>query len=213
MSAERARRSALAAKRLLDVVVAGGALAGAAPLLAAITVADALLIGWPPWFSQERTGHRGKPFTIYKFRTMTSATDASGKLLPDAERVTPFGRWLRSTSLDELPELVNVLKGEMSLVGPRPLMHIYHGRYSPEQMRRHEVPPGVTGWAAVNGRGAITWEEKFALDLWYVENWSLALDLRIIAKTLLVVLRREGIGPQGEVSAPEFLGSDSNVER
>jgi lipopolysaccharide/colanic/teichoic acid biosynthesis glycosyltransferase len=141
---------------------------------------------------------------MYKFRTMIDARDASGKLLEDAERLTRFGRFLRSTSLDELPELFNVLKGDMSLVGPRPLLMGYLDRYTPEQARRHEVKPGVTGWAQVNGRNAISWEDRFKLDVWYVDHWSLWLDIKILWLTLLKVFRREGISAQGHVTMPEF---------
>ena len=148
-------------------------------------------------------------FRIFKFRTMTNERDANGNLLPDAERLTPFGRWLRSTSLDELPELWNVLRGDMSLVGPRPLLPQYLGRYTPEQARRHEVRPGITGWAQINGRNALTWEEKFQLDIWNVDHASLCLDLRILGTTLLKVLRREGISAPGDATMPEFMGSRS----
>jgi lipopolysaccharide/colanic/teichoic acid biosynthesis glycosyltransferase len=158
-------------------------------------------------FGQLRPGPGGKPFTPYKFRTMTDGRDASGRLLPDVERLTSFGRFLRASSLDELPELINVLKGEMSVFGPRPLLMQYLDRYTPEQARRHEVKPGITGWAQVNGRNAISWEEKFRLDVWYVDNWSLGLDLRIIWMTVLKVFRREGISAVGEATMPEFMGS------
>ena len=159
-----------------------------------------------PSVYQQRPGLRGEPFTIYKFRTMTDARDAQGNLLPDAERLTPFGRFLRRTSLDELPELFNVLKGDMSLVGPRPLLMQYLDRYTPEQRRRHEVQPGITGWAQacpergrrVNGRNALTWKQQFALDVWYVDHWSLWLDLKIIALTLWKTIVREGISQPGQ---------------
>jgi len=164
-------------------------------------------IGKGIFFCQERPGLRGKPFKIYKFRTMTNSRDTQGRLLPDEKRLTPFGQFLRSASLDELPELFNVLKGEMSMVGPRPLLMQYLGRYTPEQKRRHEVKPGITGWAQINGRNAITWEEKFKLDVWYVDHQSLWLDLKIIALTILKVLKREGIRHPGQATMEEFMGS------
>jgi lipopolysaccharide/colanic/teichoic acid biosynthesis glycosyltransferase len=151
-------------------------------------------------------------FTLYKFRTMREARDAAGNLLPDADRLTPVGRWLRRTSLDELPELVNVLQGDMSLVGPRPLLPQYLGRYSAEQARRHEVPPGITGWAQVNGRNAITWEDKFAFDVWYVDHQNLALDVRILWMTLMQVLNGNGISAEGHATMPEFMGSEEEGE-
>jgi lipopolysaccharide/colanic/teichoic acid biosynthesis glycosyltransferase len=153
----------------------------------------------------------GRPFVIYKFRTMTEARDAHGKLLPDRQRLTPFGRFLRITSLDETPELINVLVGEMSLVGPRPLLMRYLERYTPEQMRRHEVRPGITGWAQVNGRNAITWEQKFALDVWYVDHMSFLLDLKIILMTARKIISREGISQPGQATMEEFMGSASKT--
>ena len=196
-------------KRTFDLTVALLALALLSPLLGLIALAVRLTLGAPVLFRQVRPGLHGQPFTIYKFRTMTGARDAQGNLLPDAERLTPFGRFLRSTSLDELPELFNVLKGEMSLVGPRPLLMQYLDRYTPEQMRRHEVRPGITGWAQVNGRNAITWEQKFALDVWYVDHSSLWLDLKIILLTVCKILTREGISQPGQATAREFMGSHS----
>lgn len=163
-------------------------------------------LGSPVLFKQIRPGLHGKPFTMVKFRTMTDARDASGALLPDAQRLTPFGRFLRASSLDELPELWNVLRGEMSLVGPRPLLMEYLPLYSPEQARRHEVRPGITGWAQVNGRNAISWPEKFALDVWYVDNRSLWLDMRILLLTVRKVLVRDGISAAGEATMPRFEG-------
>ncbi|MDY7077885.1 MAG: sugar transferase [Chloroflexota bacterium] len=177
------------------------------PLLALIALLVRLRLGSPILFRQQRPGLRGKPFTISKFRTMTSTRDAEGHLLPDAQRLTRFGRFLRSTSLDELPELFNILKGDMSLVGPRPLLMQYLDRYTPEQMRRHEVKPGMTGWAQINGRNAITWEHKFALDVWYVDNCSLWLDLKIIILTAWKILKREGINQPGRATIEEFMGS------
>jgi len=171
----------------------------------------ALLVLWqhgsPILFRQNRPGLRGKPFAILKFRTMTNARDAQGNLLPDAQRLTLLGRDLRSTSLDELPELLNVLRGDMSLVGPRPLLMEYLPRYTPEQARRHEVKPGITGWAQVNGRNAISWEEKFKLDVWYVDHCSLWLDLKILALTVIQVFQRNGINATGHATMPVFEGS------
>lgn len=161
----------------------------------------------PILFHQLRAGLYGRPFWLYKFRTMTDARDSNGRLLPDEQRLTRFGRWLRSTSLDELPELWNVLKGDMSLVGPRPLLVEYLDRYSPEQARRHEMKPGLTGWAQVNGRNALSWEEKFRLDVWYVDNWSIWLDFKILWLTLVKVLTRDGISAHGHATMPEFKGS------
>ncbi|MCI5119089.1 MAG: sugar transferase, partial [Candidatus Electrothrix sp. LOE1_4_5] len=159
---------------------------------------------------QKRPGLHGKPFRMYKFRTMTDERDAAGNLLSDEQRLVPFGRFLRSTSLDELPELINVLKGEMSLVGPRPLLMEYLDRYTPEQARRHNVLPGITGWDQVNGRNAISWEEKFQLDVWYVDNRSLWLDIKILWTTLLKVFRREGITQEGQATMEEFTGKKAD---
>lgn len=158
-------------------------------------------------FCQQRPGLNGKLFNIYKFRTMTNERDANGILLPDPERLTSFGKFLRSTSLDELPEIINVLKNNMSIVGPRPLLTQYLDRYTPEQARRHVVKPGITGWAQINGRNAISWEEKFKLDVWYVDNCSFAMDLKIIAMTILKVFKREGINQAGHATAEEFMGT------
>ena len=181
-----------------------------APVWAAALLVIGLLVrcrlGKPVFFRQRRPGKSGVPFALIKFRSMLAARDSDGKLLPDAERLTPLGRWLRATSLDELPELINVLRGEMSLVGPRPLLMEYLDHYTPEQSRRHEVRPGLTGWAQVNGRNAISWEEKFKLDVWYVEHQSLRLDAKILWLTLGKVFRREGIDAADEATMPEFLG-------
>jgi len=193
-------------KRLLDLIIVIPALIFLLPLALGVALLVRWKLGAPVLFSQRRPGLGGRPFQIIKFRTMTDARDAQGILLPDAQRLTRFGRLLRSTSLDELPELLNVLKGEMSLVGPRPLLMQYLDRYSPEQMRRHEAPPGITGWAQVNGRNAISWEEKFAYDIWYVDNFSLALDLKILFQTVWEVLKREGISQPGHVTIEEFYG-------
>ncbi|WP_448382810.1 sugar transferase [Desulfosoma sp.] len=197
-------------KRLLDLLVALTALIVSAPVLALLALLVRGKLGAPVLFRQTRPGLYGRPFTLYKFRTMTDGRDAQGNLLPDAERLTAFGRFLRATSLDELPELWNVLKGDMSLVGPRPLLMQYLDRYTPEQARRHEVKPGLTGWAQVNGRNALTWEQKFALDVWYVDHVSFWLDLKIIALTLWKILTREGISQPGQATMEEFRGA-SNV--
>ncbi|MBM3187133.1 MAG: sugar transferase [Chloroflexi bacterium] len=196
-----------ALKRAFDLTVAALGLVVLAPLLLLVGALIWLLMGPPILFRQERPGLHGKPFTVLKFRTMAEARDAQGKPLPDSERFTGLGRLLRSLSLDELPELVNVLRGEMSIVGPRPLLMRYLERYTPRQMRRHEVRPGITGWAQVNGRNAITWEDKFELDVWYVEHWSLGLDLKIVLLTVWKSLTREGISEPGQATAREFLGS------
>ncbi len=163
--------------------------------------------GSPVLFCQQRPGLHGRPFTMYKFRTMTDERDAGGNLLPDEQRLTGFGKFMRSTSLDELPALINVLKGEMSLVGPRPLLMEYLRLYSPEQSRRHEVRPGITGWAQVNGRNAISWDEKFKLDVWYVDNRSFWLDVRILVLTILRVIKRDGISPSDQAIMPRFTGN------
>jgi lipopolysaccharide/colanic/teichoic acid biosynthesis glycosyltransferase len=197
-------------KRLLDLCLTCFALILLSPLLLLIALLVRIGLGSPILFKQQRPGYLGRPFFIYKFRTMTDERDAQGHLLPDAERLTRLGRFLRSTSLDELPELFNVLRGEMSLVGPRPLLMQYLERYSPEQARRHEVLPGVTGWAQINGRNALSWEDKFRLDVWYVDHWSFWLDLKILFLTLVKVLRREGISQPGHATAEEFMGSESN---
>ena len=196
-------------KVLWDRVIAVLALVLLSPMLAAIALVVGIRFGRPILFRQDRPGLFGKPFTLYKFRTMTESRDAVGNLLPDGERLTRFGRLLRSTSLDELPELLNVLKGEMSLVGPRPLLMQYLDRYTPEQMRRHDVRPGMTGWAQVNGRNALTWEQKFALDTWYVDHVSFELDLRILFLTVRAIVRREGISEPGQPTAREFMGGRS----
>lgn len=174
------------------------------PLLALLATLVRVRLGAPVFFRQRRPGYRARTFDLIKFRSMTDARGADGTLLPDAERLPPFGRLLRATSLDELPELINVLRGEMSLVGPRPLLVSYLSRYSPEQARRHDVPPGLTGWAQINGRNAISWDEKFRLDVWYVDHRSFWLDLRILLQTLWTVLARTGISSPGEATMPEF---------
>src|ERR1044071_5081651 len=176
-------------KRLIDVVASGAAVLFLSPLLLVLAAITRITVGAPVLFTQERAGLHGRAFRILKFRTMTDSRDDAGRLLPDAQRLTRWGRFLRSTSLDELPELINVLKGEMSLVGPRPLLIRYLARYTPRQMRRHEAKPGITGWAQVNGRNNITWEQKFDLDVWYVEHQSLGLDLKILALTVWKILK------------------------
>lgn len=193
-------------KRLLDVALALAALLLLLPFICLIALLVRTQLGTPALFRQQRPGLRGRPFTIFKFRTMTDARDEQGNLRPDAERLTPFGRFLRGASLDELPELWNVLRGDMSLVGPRPLLMQYLDRYTPEQARRHEVRPGITGWAQVNGRNALSWEQKFALDIWYVDHLSLSLDLKIIAMTIEKIVKSEGISQPGQATAEEFMG-------
>ena len=193
-------------KRLVDFSMATAALLTLSPLLIAIATIIYATMGRPVFFRQRRPGLNGKKFWIFKFRTMDNHRDAQGKLLPDGERLTTLGQWLRSTSTDELPELWNVLNGDMSIVGPRPLLVQYLDRYTPEQARRHEVKPGITGWAQINGRNAITWEEKFKLDVWYVDNRSIGIDIKIILMTVAKVLRREGITADGEATMTEFWG-------
>jgi lipopolysaccharide/colanic/teichoic acid biosynthesis glycosyltransferase len=194
-------------KRTFDFVVALLGLTALAPLFIAIAIMVRWRLGSPVFFTQLRPGLAGRPFRLVKFRTMVDGRDAQGRELPDAERLTRFGRFLRSTSLDELPELYNVLLGDMSLVGPRPLLMEYLPLYNANQRRRHEVRPGVTGWAQVNGRNAITWERKFDLDVWYVDNVSLWLDLKILWLTLWQVIRREGISAEGSATAERFTGN------
>jgi len=193
-------------KRLFDIVASALALVVLFPALLLLAAAIRWRLGGPVLFRQQRPGLHGRPFLLLKFRTMTDARGPDGALLPDAARLTAFGRFLRAASLDELPELLNVLKGDMSLVGPRPLLMQYLGRYTPEQARRHEVRPGITGWAQVNGRNAITWEEKFRLDVWDGERQSLWLDIRIIAMTIGKILNREGISHPGQATMEEFTG-------
>ncbi|MBW2047182.1 MAG: sugar transferase [Deltaproteobacteria bacterium] len=195
-------------KRIFDLALGIPAFLLLSPAMLIIAVLIRMRIGMPVLFCQERPGQGGDPFTFYKFRTMTDARDEKGRLLPDGDRLTPLGRFLRATSLDELPELMNVMKGEMSIVGPRPLLMQYLDRYTPEQARRHEVKPGLTGWAQVNGRNAISWEEKFKYDVWYVDNWSVTLDLKILVMTAVKVLRREGINQPGQATMEEFRGQE-----
>jgi sugar transferase EpsL len=199
--------SPLSAKRALDVVVAAAGLAVAAPVLVAAAIAVRASIGRPVLFRQERPGLHGHPFTLLKLRTMRDTSGADGRPFPDAERLTTLGRILRATSIDELPTLWNVLRGDMSLVGPRPLLMEYLPLYTKTQRRRHEVRPGITGWAQVNGRNALSWEEKFRLDLWYVEHRSFLIDVRILALTLVKVFRREGIAQPGHATMEPFRGN------
>jgi sugar transferase EpsL len=194
-------------KRLLDIILSATGLLLLGPLLIILAIIIRLRMGKPVLFCQQRPGLDGKGFVIYKFRTMIDQTDKSGKPLPDEIRLPALGRFLRSTSLDELPELFNVLKGDMSVVGPRPLMMKYLNRYTPDQARRHEVKPGITGWAQVNGRNAISWEDKFKLDVWYVDNWSIMLDIKIILKSVWMVVTRQGITQQGRATVDEFMGT------
>ena len=193
-------------KRLFDLVVATAILFTLAPIVALVALIIGYKLGWPVLFTQTRPGHNGRLFNMVKFRSMSNERDAAGTLLPDQQRLGKFGRFLRSTSLDELPELLNVIKGDMSLVGPRPLFAHYLPLYSQEQARRHEVRPGITGWAQVNGRNDVDWPARFALDVWYVENHTLWLDLKILAMTLLRVVQRDGINPQGKVEMEWFTG-------
>lgn len=193
-------------KRIMDLLVAVICLLLLSPLFAIISLLVLCDLGSPIFFAQQRTGRLGKPFRIYKFRTMKN-TSQDGHLLPDSERITSLGRMLRSYSLDELPEFLNVLTGHISIVGPRPLLPQYMDLYTPEQARRHEVKPGITGWAQVNGRNALTWEEKFKLDVWYVDNWNFWLDVKILFMTIVPVLKRDGISNDGHVTMPEFKGT------
>jgi len=193
-------------KRLFDLTVAIFSVIILSPVLVFLGILVRMKIGSPVLFRQVRPWLHGRSFILYKFRTMTGERDEDGNLLPDGERLTRFGQFLRKTSLDELPELFNVIKGDMSIVGPRPLLMQYLDRYTPEQARRHEVKPGITGWAQVNGRNAISWEDKFKLDVWYVDNWSVWLDVKIILMTVVKVLRRDGISAKGEATMEEFMG-------
>lgn len=194
-------------KRLFDLGFTIPGILMLAPLILLLILLVRIKLGGPIFFTQIRPGLKGKPFRMVKFRTMTDQRDATGRLLPDSERLTSFGRFLRSSSLDELPELWNVLRGEMSLVGPRPLLMEYLMLYTPEQARRHDAKPGITGWAQVNGRNALNWEQKFALDTWYVDNRNFWLDLKILWLTVKKVVAREGISAAGEATMPRFVGS------
>jgi sugar transferase EpsL len=194
-------------KEVMDRVGAALGLLLALPVLAVVAAAVGITLGRPVLFRQPRPGLHGRPFALVKFRTMRAGAGS------DAERLTRFGRFLRATSLDELPELWNVLRGDMSLVGPRPLLMQYLQRYTPEQRRRHEMKPGITGWAQVNGRNALTWDERFALDVWYIDHWSLALDLRILARTVGATLRRKGITAPGSATMPEFGAKPDHTQQ
>lgn len=194
-------------KRVFDLLLTIPGLLIISPVLVIIAILVRVYHGRPVFFKQVRPGYRGELFAVYKFRTMTDQRNAKGELLPDEQRLTPLGRFLRSSSLDELPELWHVLRGQMSLVGPRPLLVQYLERYSPEQARRHDVLPGITGWAQINGRNALTWDDKFRLDVWYVDNWSIWLDIKILALTLWKVIKREGISQPGHATAEEFMGN------
>ncbi len=194
-------------KWVIDRTVAVLALILLTPMLGLIAIAICINLGWPPLFTQPRPGKHGQIFTFYKFRTMTHQRDSGGQLLPDDQRLTPFGELIRKTSLDELPQLWNVFLGHMSLVGPRPLIVEYLDRYTSEQNRRHEVLPGITGLAQVNGRNAISWESKFEMDVWYIDHWSLWLDCKILALTVWKVLRRDGINQEGFATSEEFMGT------
>ncbi|BBB90723.1 MAG TPA: sugar transferase [Methylomusa anaerophila] len=198
--------SGLRVKRIFDLGFSVALIILLLPLMGAVAALIKINLGSPVVFRQQRPGLKGKPFYIYKFRTMTDAVDGKGNLLPDEQRLTTTGRLLRRLSLDELPQLLNVIKGDLSLVGPRPLLMEYLPRYNREQARRHDVKPGITGWAQVQGRNALTWEEKFRLDVWYVDNWSLGLDIKILLMTILKVAKREGINQSGHVTMPEFKG-------
>jgi sugar transferase EpsL len=200
-------------KRIFDLVFALLALILLSPVIFITAILIRVFIGTPILFVQERPGYHGAPFRIYKFRTMTDRVGTDGGQLPDSERLTRLGKILRALSLDELPELVNILRGEMSFVGPRPLLMEYLPRYSPEQARRHAVMPGLTGWAQVNGRNAISWEDKFKYDVWYVDHWSFWLDIKIIWMTALKVVKREGISQAGHATAEVFMGSENKPPR
>jgi sugar transferase EpsL len=195
-------------KRIFDLLLTIPGFIIVSPLMAIIALLVRLFDGSPVIFHQVRAGLGNKLFKVYKFRTMRDLRDKNGQLLPDDQRISPVGHFLRATSLDELPELFNIIRGEMSLVGPRPLLAVYLERYSPEQIRRHEVPPGMTGWAQINGRNALSWEDKFELDIWYVDHWSLWLDIKILFLTFWkAFIKREGISQPGEATASEFMGS------
>jgi sugar transferase EpsL len=203
----RRRGVRVAAKRGIDVVGSAATLVVSSPLTLVASVLVRASMGPPVLFRQERLGFGGRVFVLYKFRTMTDDRDAYGRLMPDGDRLTRMGRFLRTTTIDELPQFLNVLRGDMSLVGPRPLLVRYRDLYTPEQWRRHDVRPGLTGLAQVRGRNALSWEERFELDVWYANNWSLLLDLRILLLTLTKVIRGEGVSHTGHVTMPEFTGS------
>jgi len=195
-------------KRVFDLTASTAGLLVLSPVLAGLALAVRVKLGSPVFFRQVRPGLAGRPFEMVKFRTMRNAHDSNGNLLPDDQRMTPLGSFLRSSSLDELPELWNVIRGDMSLVGPRPLLMQYLDRYTADQARRHEVRPGITGWAQVNGRNSLEWEDRLEMDVWYVDNQSLWLDLKILALTVGKVFRRDGVAAEGHVTMPEFMGSN-----
>ena len=195
-------------KRIFDLVASGLGMVVISPLLLILALFELIFHGTPILFRQQRPGYKGRPFYIYKFRTMSNAKAPDGTLLPDSQRLTRLGRFLRSTSLDELPELINILRGEMSLVGPRPLLMKYLPLYSTDQMRRHDLPPGMAGWAQINGRNTISWEEKFKLDLWYIDHWSFWLDIRILLLTFWKSIKQEGINQPGQATMEEFTGNN-----
>ena len=199
-------------KWVLDRLCAAIALAIFSPVILMVAIAIYIRMGGPIFFCQPRPGKNGRVFNLYKFRTMTNDCDADGNLLPNEQRLIPFGLFLRKTSLDELPQLWNVLKGDMSVIGPRPLLVRYLDRYSPEQARRHDVIPGITGWAQVNGRNSISWDAKFQLDVFYVDNWNLLLDLKILFLTVLKVLKRDGMNKEGDTTIPDFTGLLDNSQ-
>lgn len=199
-------------KRLFDFILVLPGIILVSPIIGLIALLVWVKHGRPIFFKQIRPGYRGEPFNVIKFRSMTNKYDTQGELLPDSERLTGLGRFLRSTSLDELPELFNVFSGEMSLVGPRPLLMQYLDRYTTEQARRHDVLPGMAGWAQVNGRNLLSWEDKFRMDVWYVDHWSIGLDLKILALTFWKVITREGISQPGHATAEEFMGSPDTME-
>jgi lipopolysaccharide/colanic/teichoic acid biosynthesis glycosyltransferase len=199
-------------KRIFDILFALLVLVLLSPVMLILAVLLGIKQGWPVFFTQVRPGLDGSLFKLVKFRTMRDAYDADGQPLPDEQRITGLGRFMRRSSLDELPEFFNVLMGDMSVVGPRPLLVQYLERYSPEQARRHDVLPGVTGWAQVNGRNALTWDEKFKLDVWYVDHWSFGLDLHIILMTIGNVLRQRGISQAGHATMPEFMGNSPDLK-
>jgi len=200
-------------KRFFDLVVAVPSVIFLSPLLIFIGFLVHFKIGSPILFKQERPGLNGKPFIIYKFRTMINERNQNDELLPDEQRLTSLGQFLRRASIDELPELFNVIKGNISIIGPRPLLMQYLDRYTLEQTRRHEVKPGITGWAQVNGRNAISWEDKFKLDVWYIDNWSLLLDVKIVFMTIGKILKREGISQSGQATMKEFIGTKAHTNK
>ena len=199
--------------RVLDLTIVFLAAPVFLPIFLIMTLLIRAKLGAPIFFRQTRTGYAGKPFDILKFRSMTDERDVAGRLLPDAYRLTRFGHLLRRSSIDELPQLRHVMRGEMSLIGPRPLVTLYLDRYTARQMLRHNVTPGLTGWAQINGRNAVSWEEKFEMDVWYAENKSLWLDLKILAMTIAIALRQDGIGAEGQVTGTEFMGSAASHSR